>query len=400
MDPIGLYLHIPFCAQKCGYCDFYSLPAGPSTKAEYVVALCAQLRAWGTRLRCPADSIYIGGGTPTALFPAQLCEIITQARRCFDAPDTEITVEVNPGQTTPELFRALCAAGVTRVSIGLQSANAGELQWLTRRHSPGQALVAAQGAKAAGIRTVSLDLMLGLSGQTTQSLRRSIDYCQQAGAEHVSAYLLKIEPGTAFYARRDALHLPGEEELCELYLFACERLESHGYRQYEISNFARPGHESRHNLKYWTGGDYLGLGPGGHSFLEGHRFYIPRDVAGFVRCEALAPPQGIDDLVGEGNPALSLDEFSCTHCEALAPPQVVDDGPGGDFAERLMLGLRLMQGLDLAALGRQFCVDIRPLLQKASPMAQAGLLVMTGEVIRLTPKGCLVSNQIIAKLLG
>lgn len=365
MTPLGLYLHVPFCAAKCPYCDFYSMPAAPDVQDRYTESMIQRIESY-SESHLPADTVYFGGGTPGLLGAERLGRILAAVRRSFDlAPDAEVTVETNPGCGDDSLFPGLAAAGVTRISLGLQSANADELRLLGRRHTAEDAARAVELAHRAGIGNVSLDLMIATPGQTQEGLQRSIAFCAQAGASHVSAYLLKIEPGTDYGRRKDTLNLPGEDAVCDLYETACAKLERLGYAQYEISNFAQPGRESRHNLKYWRCEEYLGFGPAAHSFFEGRRFFFPRDLGAFLRGD---------------------------------PP--VDDGAGGDFEEFAMLALRLCEGLREDACRARFGHSIPPQVRrKAVPLERVGYCRVTPEGISLTRAGFLVSNAVIGELL-
>lgn len=366
MQPIGLYIHIPFCDGKCPYCDFYSMRGDAAAMDRYTDAVCTSLTHWGARLSAPVDTVYFGGGTPTLLGAARLNRMLAAARAAFAvAPDAEITAEANPASAQELLFRAMRAGGFNRLSMGLQSADADELHFLGRRHTAAQAAEAVHAAQEAGFRNLSLDLMIGLRGQTADSLRRSVDFCASLGVPHISAYLLKVEQGTAFGARADKLALPDDDAQVALYHTVCAALRSHGYAQYEISNFARPGFASRHNLKYWHDAPYLGIGPAAHSFLDGRRFYYPRDIRLF---ESGAEPVG--------------------------------DGRGGDFAEYAMLALRLTEGLRAADCRARFGHGIPDAMRRAAqPLVRAGLVRMTDEALSLTEDGFLLSNSVIGMLL-
>ncbi len=363
--PLGIYVHIPFCDAKCPYCDFYSMRGSEERMDAYTDALVSSLKQWSQTLRRPADTLYFGGGTPSLLGARRLARILRAAREDFFLEQAEITVEANPSREMDELFSSLAQSGVNRLSIGLQSANEEELRLLGRRHTAAQALDAVRAAQRAGIRNISLDLMIGIAGQTCDSLRRSIDFCAQLEVTHLSAYLLKIEEGTAYAKRREELCLPNEDEAADWYLMACEEMKRAGYEQYEISNFAKPGFQSRHNLKYWHCEEYLGIGPAAHSFVDGRRFFYPRSLRSF--------------LSGE-------------------PP--VQDGTGGDAEEYAMLCLRLCEGLTEQGYRSRFG---RPIPQQyrrwAQPFCRAGLVVCDDTGIRLTPRGFLVSNALLASLL-
>ncbi len=363
MNPVGLYIHVPFCTSKCRYCDFYSLCDAASAPA-YARQVARQLHAAARRYPRRAETLYFGGGTPPMLGADGIEAVIHAARDAFDlAPTAEITCEMNPGSGYPATVEQLAAVGVNRLSIGLQSALPDELTALGRRHSPQDAATLVARAKAAGIGNISLDLMWGIPGQTVASALQSLAFALSLAPTHISAYMLKIEPDTPF--GRQPPVLPDEQTVCEIYETCCEQLEQAGYPRYEISNFARPGFESRHNLKYWNCEETLGLGPAAHSFMEGKRFYYPRDLAGFMA----------------GN-----------------PPQ--DDGAGGDFTEYAMLQLRLRSGLRETACRLRYGHPI-PLAmrQTAESLARHGLMSVDRDGIRLTTKGNLVSNEILARLL-
>jgi len=370
---IALYLHIPFCRGKCPYCDFYSVPGTQTLCDAYTQTLAAQLAHWGEKLRRAGApravaSLYFGGGTPSRLGAQNIAALLAAAKAHFALlPEAEITLECNPSDLAENAFDLQIAvnAGVSRVSLGLQSAVESERRALGRQGDAAAVEAALRRVRAAGINNFSLDLMLGIPGQTPQSLVESIRFCAEQEAAHVSAYLLKIEEGTPFFAQKESLDLPDEEQTAQRYLAACEMLEQAGYAQYEISNFARPGKESRHNLAYWDGREYLGLGPAAHSFLAGERFYYPADLAAFS-----------------------------------ADAQPIPDGAGGDFEEYAMLRLRLNEGLTQQGTRERFGQDIPAhITEKARRFAQQGLLRQDANGIALTKQGFLFSNHIIGELL-
>ena len=363
---LGLYIHVPFCDGKCPYCDFYSLSMYPFSMDSYTLRVCRELASWGERLAHPhTDTLYFGGGTPSLLGEHRLSAILQQAAKSFSLRSPEITVEVNPTRGKGLDFSALRSFGVNRLSIGLQSACEGELRRLGRKHSAQDAAQTIEQARRAGITNLSLDLMLAVPGQTPQSLTQSIQFCAQCGAEHISAYLLKIEEGTPFYRQQESLHLMDEDSQADQYLLACSLLEKAGYQQYEISNFSHPGRESRHNLKYWNGEEYLGIGPSAHSFLQGKRFYSPRNLKIF-----------------------------------LEAPVYQEEGPGGSEEEYAMLRLRLAEGLREDAYQRRFCCPIPAGYRDRAVRYQShGLTVCDHSGIRFTPQGFLVSNPLTAEIL-
>lgn len=375
MDTFGLYYHIPFCRGKCPYCDFYSV----TDKALYEPYLAALLDETRTLRRTGAflpadftervcDTVYCGGGTPSEFGGERLAAVLNAARERFTlAPDAEITVECNPStEDLPRFFAHCAAAGVNRVSMGLQSAVDAERKKLGRRAAPAQVTAALQAARAAGIRNLSLDLMLGIPLQTEESLRESLDFLLASGVQHASVYLLSLEEGTYYAKHAASLALPGEDSVCDMYLQTCEYLARHGLRQYEISNFAAPGFESRHNTRYWRLSDYLGLGAAAHSCVSGQRFRFAPSIAAF-----------------------------CDGGAALA------DGAGGGEDEYVMLAMRLTEGLTEEGWQARYAAPLPAALRRAAaPYAARGLLTVDTAGIRCTPQGFLVSNTILADLLS
>ena len=365
--PLGIYVHVPFCKQKCVYCDFYSLPRREEDMDAYVSALRSQL-AETDFSGYEADTVYFGGGTPSFLGPRRLAALLEAASAaCPIAPGAEITLEANPDSAgDPDALSALRRAGFNRVSLGMQSADDGELRAIGRVHTMAQVRASVEAARRAGFDNLSLDLIYGLPGQGLPRWRENLSAAVELGPEHLSCYGLKAEPGTPLYARRDAL--PGDEAQADMYLETVDFLEARGYRQYEISNFARPGRESRHNLKYWTLGEYAGLGPGAHSDFRGRRYAWARDLEAFLR----------------GRPPRSEDQ-------AMTPRD--------REAEWLMLSLRLVRGLDPEAWQERFGRPFAPFLPFLKRCEAAGYAVREGDRWRLTPRGFLVSNPIIGALL-
>lgn len=339
----GLYIHIPFCKNKCPYCDFYSVKYCESAGREYVTRLEEIIKQYQGSF----DTVYFGGGTPSIL-PAELIgKILCCVRAQFDISDNaEITVECNSSKDLSEDFKKYADYGINRVSLGMQSAVDKERFALGRAAGRKEVERTISYARNAGINNISLDLMLGTPKQTIDSLDCSFDFIESMGVPHVSAYMLKIEEGTKFYEMRDRLDLPNEDTVAQMYLKTVDRMNAAGLKQYEISNFARRGFESRHNTKYWTLTPYLGLGKSAHSFWHGRRFYYN-------------------------------DDWSIT-----------EDGFGGSDEEKIMLGLRLTQGVDKSLIKKD-----------TSAFIKAGLMTRQGDRLALTPEGMLVSNTIIASLI-
>ena len=366
---IGLYLHIPFCASKCPYCDFYSLVgSSEETKDAYVQALIAAMERWAAEVAESADTVYLGGGTPSLLGGARIAALVETARRVFAVPDgAEITMEANPGDGLEEVFSAFAAVGGNRVSLGMQTQDDRQLKLLGRRHTARRTEEGVEAARRAGIRNLSLDLMLGISGQTSASVEAAVAHCEALGASHVSAYLLKVEPETSYAVAPPPL--PGEEETVMLYHTAAAALERAGYAQYEISNFARDGQVSRHNLKYWNLEPYLGLGPAAHSFLNGRRFYYPRSLTAFLKGEPpIAEEEGT--TIGEN----SQEEYA-------------------------MLRLRLTEGLTEVGFARRFGQAIPARWRERAAAFPPSLVVADDRGLRLTREGFLVSDALLVRIL-
>ena len=257
-DRVGLYLHIPFCVRKCLYCDFLSGPAGPEKRQRYVDALLQEIREKAARMRegITADTVYFGGGTPALLGAENIGRILSQLRQSFELVSPEITVECNPNSTTSDAMEKMRAAGVNRLSVGVQSLDDGELEFLGRLHNSRQAQDALINAAAAGFDNISADLMLGIRGQTSDSISDAVRRLKELGVKHISIYMIKVEQGTAFDSPAVRRRLTDDDETAQLYLAAVSACQSAGFEQYEISNFACPGFESRHNLKYWRCQEY------------------------------------------------------------------------------------------------------------------------------------------------
>ncbi len=367
---LGLYLHVPFCASKCPYCDFYSLAGRTDDdKDRYLQTMIDSLRHWSSQLHTTADTVYLGGGTPTLLGADRLARLIAAARDAFSVPDgAEISLEANPGDDLNDILTAFAVAGGNRLSLGVQAVSDEHLQLLGRRHTVSDVDAAIAAARHAGISNVSCDLMLGTSEQTSADIRAAARRFAEWGARHVSAYLLKLESGTPYAAAPPAL--PDEDTAASLYLEAVAALKEQGYAQYEISNFARPGFESRHNLKYWCSEPYLGIGPAAHSFLDGKRLYYPRSLSAFLDgCEPLAENPN-DTAIPENSP----EEFA-------------------------MLRLRLTAGLTETGYRTRFGSPIPLSWREKAAALPPHLVTVDAEGIRLTTEGFLVSDAILAHIL-
>ena len=275
---IGLYIHVPFCRQKCPYCDFYSLRYNEDTVKAYTLSVLRNLEQYANRCKTlTVDTIYFGGGTPSLLPTQYLDSILTKIRECFTLENPEITLEANPCTITLEGLQALHFSGFNRISMGIQSLCDDELKTLGRLHDSQTALKALKIAHEAGFTNISADLMIGIIGQDLYSLDKNIQILSELELTHISAYILKIEPGTPYEAPKYSDHIPDEDSSADLYLHTVKALGQAGFMQYEISNFCRPGFESRHNLHYWRCEEYIGIGPAAHSYFQGKRYAVPRN---------------------------------------------------------------------------------------------------------------------------
>ncbi len=358
---MGLYLHIPFCLSKCRYCDFFSAAASREQRAEYVNALKKRIAGLASvpGMR-PFTSVYFGGGTPTAIGEAGLCGLLEEVKSLGLAQNAEVSFEANPATVDFEGLAALKKAGFNRISLGAQSFVPQELELLGRIHTAAQTEETFKAARAAGFENISLDLMLGIPAQTAGSALYSVERVISLGADHVSAYCLKLEPGTPmFRAYPGGKGLPSEDAVADIYLSVVSALETAGLKQYEISNFARPGRPCRHNLLYWQLGDYIGLGPSAHSFYAGQRFEFPRG-----------------EMPGD---------FTSVFDGAAAEETDIE-------FERIMLGLRTVEGISAELLGRDA-------VKKLESYAKMGYARKTETGYALTPKGFLVSTHIIGEIL-
>jgi oxygen-independent coproporphyrinogen-3 oxidase len=355
--PLGLYLHIPFCNGKCAYCDFYSAFTNEELIDSYLTALIREIKQWGGKINRPIDTIYLGGGTPS-LLNHRLVPLLKAVYENFTVLDNaEITLELNPADNVLEILQNAKAAGINRISIGAQSGNDAELSLLGRRHTAADTESAVKTARELGFDNLSLDLMLGLPNSNTETFKKSLDFIVALNPEHISAYILKIEENTKFFKTQNTLNLPDDDSICDQYLLMCDTLEKAGFCHYEISNFAKNSFESKHNLKYWNCEEYLGLGPSAHSFLDGKRFYYPRDLKQFIKGNTPIP-----------------------------------DGDGGDLEEQIMLALRLKKGIKTDTLSPKA-------IEKCELFAKNGLGILKNGNFSLNDNGMLLSNTIISEIL-
>jgi oxygen-independent coproporphyrinogen III oxidase len=372
-DNPGLYVHVPFCSAICNYCNFNRGLFDATLKTRFVDALLREIRE-GALARCGfPDTLYFGGGTPSLLAPSEIASIVEASRRFQNlADDAEITLEANPETVSPATLEQFRGAGVTRLSFGVQSFRDDELKRLGRMHSARRAMQAVEDARAAGFDNVSIDLMMWLPGQDVEQWLGSVDAAIGVNADHLSLYILEVYP-----------HLPLRQEIdrhgwlqasddaaAEMYESAMAKLEAAGYEQYEISNVCRAGRESRHNLKYWSDGDWLGFGPGAHSTWQGERWRNAGSSEDYV------------NKIGQGESVI-VDRRLLTNDERIG--------------DALFTGLRLSSGVDVEILSLRYGVDILGRYhERLAPFFDAGILLRQETRLRLTRPGMLLANEVMS----
>ena len=374
-EKLSIYIHIPFCVKKCEYCDFYSL-CDPDLTAPYVNALIAQIKDFRSEAKNkPVDTIYFGGGTPSLLSGEDVVRILKTVRSVFRVSDeAEITLEANPGTLNPENLSAYRAAGINRLSIGLQSADAGELQRLGRIHTKEEFENSFLLARLEGFQNINVDIMYAIPDQTEQTLSDTLDYVIALEPDHISFYGLRIEPDTPF-GRDETVEaaLPIEDVQADMYLHSVEKLEKAGFLQYEISNFCKPGFECNHNLKNWKCKDYLGFGPAAHSLFEGTRFSYKKDIDAFI-----ANPLQRKNL---------YDSFEVLETWELA-------------WQFVMLGFRLRLGIDVREYEERFGDDFEArYFDRMAPFIDKQYILKTKNGYRLSRRGLLISNYILSEII-
>ncbi len=374
--PLGLYIHIPFCRSKCQYCDFYSLTERSDKLIEsYLRAICAHIKEAGALAPgYKVDTIYFGGGTPSYFGAEGIASIMNAIRKSFHVDShAEITFEANPDSVSWRLLRRLKSEGFNRVSLGIQCDDDEILEKLGRPHTYEQAVKAVKTIRRAGYRNLSVDLMYGLPGQSLESWQATLENVLSLNPEHISCYGLKVEENTPLYETQDMMDLADDDTQADMYLSAVDILRRKGYRQYEISNFAKRERASRHNLKYWTGGEYLGFGPDASSDFAGKRFSFVRDIRAYITG------------ILQGGQVLREEE------------QIPPRERAGEY---LMLRLRTTLGISREAYEKQFLLSFDPIEESLQKAARQNLAISNNHGHwRLTTEGFLLSNDVISALL-
>ncbi len=382
LESVSLYLHIPFCHTRCYYCDFNTYAGILPLREPYVRALLTEVALMGEEARHDngklrrARTIFFGGGTPSLLTVAQVRRLLDACRTAFMLDeDAEITLEANPGTLTQEQLVGLRAAGINRLSLGSQSFDAQLLKTLGRIHTPAEITAAVSAARAAGFTSINLDFMFGLPGQQMHHWQETLEQALELRPEHLSLYSLIIEEGTPFFDwTREGRIIPGDEDLCaDMYEYADERLQATGYVNYEISNWALPGHQSRHNLTYWRNLPYIGMGAGAHSFFAGRRFSNERD-----------PQRYINTLKKRQLPVVESEMIEKTQ----------------EMSETAFLALRTAEGLHLPTFEERFAIPFASFVgDRLRTVEKAGLLEQEGSWLRLSKRGRLLGNEVFLRLL-
>ena len=388
MTRLGIYVQVPFCQTKCTYCNFHTGVVEKERFAPYVKAVCREIRGYRELLRAAnvkwpealadgvVDTVYFGGGTPSLLLATQLREVLQAIRAALETAFEEVTLEADPETVEKDKAEAWVAAGINRVSLGVQSFVDKELLAAGRMHRREDVHRAVPILRAAGIRNISFDLIAGLPHQTGESWKRSLDDLLALEPEHVSVYLLEVDEGSrlgrellAGGARYGAGAVPAEDEMAEFYETAQAALRTGGYRHYEISNWAMPGFESMHNLKYWSRHAYLGFGAGAHSFSGAERWANVHDAAAYVRARESC-------------------RLPAEQLEAVTPERALE--------EELFLGLRRLEGIDVRRIEREYAIALEKRFER---LAAAGLVEREGNVVRLAEGKLSVSNEVFVELL-
>jgi oxygen-independent coproporphyrinogen III oxidase len=376
-SPTSLYIHIPFCASRCFYCDFTTYVAPESAMEAYVDALITELEWLGREKSEPLQTVFFGGGTPTLLSASQLTRIFDALRCHFQFADGyEMTIEANPGTVDQKKFRALVDGGVNRISFGAQTLNPTLLMAIGRSHDKDAILESIAGAKDAGIQRINVDLMFGLPEQSLRDVEQSIEELVSLDVEHISAYWLKVEPGTPFakWQAQGLLPLPGEDEEADMYDLVRDRLQQLGYVHYEVSNFARPFGEARHNLVYWRNEPYLAAGVAAHGLVNGERYENVKSLKEYT------------SLIRRGERPIA-ERHTVSRYEACE--------------DTMMLGLRLCEGVSNARFSERHGVSIESIFgTQIQRLMQNGLLEWHGQYLRLTDAAWPVANLVFEQFVG
>lgn len=360
---LGIYIHVPFCEKKCPYCSFYSVKCNEEMQQKYTEKVCAEIQKWSKNLKRRVSTVYFGGGTPSLIGAEKIIKILDAVNKNFEISNPEITLEVNPADYSSVDFEKLAFSGINRVSVGAQALEDKSLKILGRRHSVNDIIKTYESIKLAKIDNISFDMIIGFPEQSIDDIKNFLNFYKENRLSHLSAYLLKVEPGTPYFESN--LEFISDDICSDFYIFISNEMKKMGYEHYEISNFSLPGRRSRHNLKYWNLEDYLGIGPSAHSLIDGKRFYYENDINNFI-----------------------------------LNPKILDEGIGGTLEEYAMLRLRISDGLVNKEYQKKFGTSIpEEYFKKAKKFENLELVKINENNICLTPKGFLLSNKIISDLI-
>ncbi len=380
MKTLGLYLHIPFCLSKCKYCDFYSIPAvSDAVKDKYVQSLISHMEEYSIQAKdYVVNSVFFGGGTPSLLTEAQIKLLMKKLKSLFRvSKNCEVSMEVNPGTVDFLKLKMLKKLGINRLSIGMQSFEDKDLEICSRVHNADDAFICVSDAQKSGFMNISIDLMYGIPGQTLQNVVDNINTAIALDVQHISLYGLKVEPGTPFWFDRHSLPFPDEDEERSMYFTSVGLLSKAGFTQYEISNFAKKGYRCSHNLKYWNCDEYIGLGPGAHSYFAGKRFSFKKDISLYV--DSFDPQKRVSEQL--------LDEY-------------IDIPYPSRVAEYVMLRFRLSAGINVSAFKKRFGRDFDEMYyDRITPFIKSGHIIKTKGGYAFTPEGMYVSNYILSRIV-
>ena len=390
-EPIAVYVHIPFCLSKCNYCDFNTYEGIESLMPSFVDALSSEIGIWGKLLDHPdVSTVFFGGGTPSYLPPASIALLTDRLRESTDvAPGAEITLEANPDDVNAEKADAWLDAGFNRISIGVQSFDDQILHALSRRHDADQATLAVATARSAGFENISIDLMFGLPNQSITAWDSSLKRAIELETDHLSLYGLQIEPGTPLHrdVNRGFVPTPDDDLAADMYEMAMDRLSEAGYEHYEISNWAKPGFRSRHNLAYWLNQPYLGVGPGAHSSMMGRRFANMKSPRRYI--SAIASANSSD---GTAVTPIDAGEIAVDFVESTSFEMAM--------SETMMLGMRLSEGMAKSEFERRFGISMVGVYgQEISKLVSTGLIEDDGDRIVLTRQGKLLGNNVFESFI-
>ncbi|HET8907876.1 MAG TPA: radical SAM family heme chaperone HemW [Ktedonobacterales bacterium] len=391
---ISLYLHVPFCHTRCHYCDFNTYAGMLGHRESYVAALAQEIQLAGMRARQSNGSprrcrtVFFGGGTPSLLSPEQVDSLLHATRQAFALDDAaEITLEANPGTLEYGRLDALRAVGVNRLSMGAQSFDPDLLRWMGRIHAPEEIETAFAAARKAGFTSINLDFIFALPGQSLATWAETLERAIDLGPEHLSLYSLIVEEGTPLFSwvREGTVHPADDDAAADMYEHAMTRLAAAGYGQYEISNWARAGHECRHNLTYWGNLPYIGLGAGAHSYFGGHRFAEERPIARYI--------SRVRQSVAEGNTTADMLPAGAIAEDEAIPPEL-------EMAETAMVGLRLNAGISRSRFAARYGRTFEQVFdERLADVREVRLIETAGDYIRLTEHGRLLGNEVFARLL-